>query len=255
MGGREWRRLGQRRVASLFPELAELIDGVWGEASVVIVGVGVDGDSAMADLEAEIDPAHELGSAVDDGLVEFYGYAFDPFAVAEPADVCPVGGDGIEFALKFVSGGHGGEVLQDERDFVTAENVGESSIEPLLVADFDGEFFVGWELGEEGFEHVEEVALGGEFYFFEEWELEDEWAEFFFEDGGGVEKFGDVRVGVFEEFVMSDDVRDFQREEEIGRSLFVPVLDGFRAGGAVEGGVDFDGIEAGGVEVEAVGGL
>jgi len=108
MGGREWRRLGQRRVASLFPELAELIDGVGREASVVIVGVGVDGDSAMADLEAEIDPAHELRRAVDDGLIEFDGVAFDPFAIAEPADVGPVGGDGIELSLEFMGEWHGG---------------------------------------------------------------------------------------------------------------------------------------------------
>ena len=240
-------------MAFLFPEVAELGDGVGGEAGVVVVGVGVDGDAAMTDFEAEIDPAHELGRAIDDGLVPLDGLPFNPFAVAEPADVGPVGGDGIKF--EFVGRGHGGEVLEDERDFVTAEDVGESSVEPRPVADFDGEFLVGRELGEEGFEKIEEVALCGEFYFFEERELENERAEFFFEDGRGAEKFGEVGVGVFEKFVVGDDIGDFEGEEEIGRSLVVPVLDGFGAGRAVEGGIDFDGVEASGVEREAVGGF
>ena len=107
-------------MAFLFPELAELVDGVWAEAGVVIVGVRVDGGAAVSNFETEIDPAHELRGAVSDRLVEFDGDAFDPLAVAEPADVGPVGGDRIEAALDFVGEWHGGEVLQDERDFVTA---------------------------------------------------------------------------------------------------------------------------------------
>ena len=240
-------------MALLFPELAELVDGVGREAGVVIVGVGVDGDAAVADLEAEINPAHELRSAVDDRLVPFDGDAFDPFAIAEPANVGPIGGDGIEF--EFVSGGHGGEVLEHEGDFVAAEDVGEIGVEPGLVADFDGEFFVGREFGEEWLEEIEEVALRGEFDFFEEWELEDERAEFFFEDGSSVEKFGEVGAGILEEFVVGDDVGDFEREEEIGRSLVVPILNGLSAGIAVEGGVDLDSVETRGVEGEAVGGF
>jgi len=89
--------------------------------------------------------------------------------------------------------------------------------------------------------------LRGEFYFFEERELKDERAEFFFEDGGSGKKFGEVGVGVFEEFVVGDDVGDFQGEEEIGRSSVVPILDGLGAGRAVEGGVDFESVETGGV--------
>ena len=239
-------------MAFLFPQCAELIDGVGGEAGVVVVGVGVDGDAAVADFEAEIDPAHELRRAVDDGLVPLDGFSLNPFAIAEPADVGPVGGDGIEF--EFVRGGHRREVLKDESDFVAAEDVGEIGVEPGPVADFNGEFFVGRKFSEEGFEEIEEVALRGEFDFFEKWKLEDERAEFFFEDAGGIEKFGEVGVGVFEKFVVGDDVGDFEGEDEVWRSLVVPVLNGFGAGRAVEGGIDFDGVEAGGVEVEAVGG-
>ena len=105
-GDRRW--FGKRRVAFLFPELAELVDGVGTETGVVIVGVGVDCDAAVAEFEAEIDPTHELRRAVDDGLIEFDGDAFDPFAIAEPADVGPVGGDGIELSLEFMSEWHGG---------------------------------------------------------------------------------------------------------------------------------------------------
>ena len=137
-------------MAFLFPQRAELGDGVGREAGVVIVGIGVDGDAAVADLEAEIDPAHELRCAVDDGLVPLDGFSFDPFAVTEPADVGPVGGDGIEF--EFVGRGHGGEVLKDECDVVAAQDVGESGVEPRAVADFDGEFFAGREFGEERLE-------------------------------------------------------------------------------------------------------
>jgi len=240
-------------VALLFPEFAELRDGVGREAGVVVVGVGVDGDATVANFEAEIDPAQELGRAVDDGFVPRDGFAFDPFAVPEPADVGPVGGDGIE--LEFMRHRHGGQILEDKRDFMAAENVGEIGVEPGFVADFDREFFVGWEFGEEGFEKIEEVALRGQFDFFEERELEDERAELFFENRRGVEKLGEVGVGVFEKFVVSDDVRDFEGEEEVGGSLAVPILDGLGAGGAVEGGVDFDGVENGGVEGEAVRGF
>ncbi len=242
-------------MAFLFPELAKLIDCVGREASVVIVGVGVDGDAAMADLETEIDPAHYLGRTIDDGLFPLDGFPFDPFAVTEPADVSPIGGNGIELPFEFVRGGHGGEVLEDERDFVTAEDAGEVCVEPRPVADFDGEFFVGREFGEERLEEIEEVALRGEFYFFEERELEDERAEFFFEDGGGIEKFGEIGVGVFEKLVVGDDVGNFEGEEEVRWSLVVPILDGFGAGRSVESGIDFDGVEASGVEGEAVGGF
>ena len=54
---------------------------------------------------------------------------------------------------------------------------------------------------------------------------------------------------------MSDDVGNFEREKEIWRSLVVPILYSFCAGSAVERGVDFDGVEASGVEIEAVGGF
>ena len=138
---------------------------------------------------------------------------------------------------------------------MAAKDIGKSGVEPRSVADFDGEFFVGREFGEERIEEIEKVALGGEFHFFEERELEDERPEFFFQDGGGVEKFGEVGVGVFEEFVVGDDVGNFEGEEKVGRSLVVPLLDGFGAGSAIEGGIDFDGVEAGGVEREAVGGF
>ena len=137
-------------MAFLFPKLAELVDGVGREAGVVVVGVGVDGDAAVPDFEAEIDPAHELRRAVDDGFIPLDGFSFDPLAVAEPADVGPVGGDGIEFEI--VGGGHGGEILEDERDFVAAKDVGEIGVEPRPVADFDGEFLAGREFGEEWFE-------------------------------------------------------------------------------------------------------
>ena len=165
-------------MALLFPELAELVDGVGREAGVVVVGVGVDGDAAVADFETEIDPAHELRRAVDNGLVPLDGFSFNPFAVAEPADVSPIGGHGIEFEI--VHGGHGGEVLEDEGYFVAAQDVGEVGVEPRAVADFDGEFFVGREFREERLEKIEEIALRGESDFFEERELEDERTELFF---------------------------------------------------------------------------
>jgi hypothetical protein len=85
--------------------------------------------------------------------------------------------------------------------------------------------------------------------------LEYERTEFFFEDADSVEEFGEVGVGVFEKFVVGDDVGDFEGEKEVGRSLVVPILDGFGGGCAVEGGVDFDGVEAGGVERETVRGF
>ncbi len=116
---------------------------------------------------------------------------------------------------------------------MAAEDVGEGGVEPGPVADFNGEFFVGRKFSEEGFEEIEEVALRGEFDFFEKWKLEDERAEFFFEDAGGIEKFGEVCVGVFEKFVVGDDVGDFEGEDEVWRSLVVPVLNGFGAGRAV----------------------
>jgi len=242
-------------MAFLFPESAELINGVRRETGVVVVGVSVDRDATVTDFEAEIDPTHKLRGAVDDGLIPFYGDAFDPFAVAEPADVGPIGGDGIEFTFEFVMRGHRGEVLEDEGDFVAAEDAGESGVEPLPVADFDGEFFVGRELREEGFENGKEVALRFEFRAVEEWELENERAQFFFENGCGVEKFGEVGGSVLEQFVVGNDVGDFEGEKEIGRSLVVPILDGLGAWSAVEGGVDFDGVEAGGVEAEAIRGF
>ena len=46
-------------------------------------------------------------------------------------------------------------------DFVATEDVSESGVEPRPVANFDGELFVGRELGEKGLEEIEKIVLGG----------------------------------------------------------------------------------------------
>jgi hypothetical protein len=62
----------------------------------VIVGVGEDDYSTSSDLVTKIDPSAEFAGAIDDRLVPGGGLLLDAFAIAEPADVGPVRGDGIE---------------------------------------------------------------------------------------------------------------------------------------------------------------
>jgi len=62
----------------------------------VVVGVSENDYAAFPDLVAKIDPTAEFPGAIDDRLVPCRGLLLDIFAIAEPADVGPVRGNGIE---------------------------------------------------------------------------------------------------------------------------------------------------------------
>src|SRR5579863_10161068 len=72
---------------------------------------------------------------------------------------------------------------------------------------------------------------------------------------GGGEEARHFGGAVRETFFVSDYLRDFQGEEEVRGSFLGPAFYGGDGGSAVEGGVNFDGVESGGVVGEEVAGL
>ena len=83
-------------------------------------------------------------------------------AIAEPADVGPIGGDGIEFPCKLREGGHVRNVLEHECVLVIAQNICQRGVEPVFVADFDGELSISRQLGKKGKQDVQEMFLAWE---------------------------------------------------------------------------------------------
>ena len=118
-------------------------------AGEVIVGVGVDGDAALLDEMAILHPLLQFPRAIDDGFVPRFGQFLDALAVAEPADVGEVGGDGIEAREPLGGARHPRLVDQSESDGAFAQRVDEFRDEPVFVANLDRELVAARQLFQE----------------------------------------------------------------------------------------------------------
>jgi hypothetical protein len=221
-------------------------------ACVVVVGVGVDFFAAVGGGVAVFDPVGEGRAAVEDGFVPGFGLLFDAFAIAQPAYVSEIGGDGVEFLGDFLDGGHPGLVNHGQGYLMFAEKRGEFFVQPAFIPDFHCGLKILGKFFEEGAEAREEFGAGLEFCAIEIGELQEQRAEFIAEMFGGGEEARHFGGAVRETFFVSDDLRDFQGEEEVRGSFLRPAFYGGDGGSAVEGGVHFDGVEFGGVVGEEV---
>ena len=79
------------------PQTSKLFDCRRGMARIVVVGVGVDQDTALSDLVTIVNPTTEFAGAIDDGLTPARRLLLDAFPITEPSDVGPGGRDGIKF--------------------------------------------------------------------------------------------------------------------------------------------------------------
>jgi len=120
--------------ALAIPKLHEARDGRRTVALIVVVGVSVNDYASVSDLVAEIDPAAELLRAIYNDLVPSLRDRFDPFAITEPPNICPVGGNRVEF--QFRGTWHQRAVLKHQSDFVSSQEVCKVGVEPVLVAHF-----------------------------------------------------------------------------------------------------------------------
>ena len=107
-------------------------------AGVVIVGEAKDGDVALVELAASLDPFFKVTLPIDDRLIPDLGLLFDAFSVTESADVGEVGRDGIKLLEKLTRPRHPDVVHQSERNVSLGKRSGEASIEPGLVANLHG---------------------------------------------------------------------------------------------------------------------
>src|SRR5208283_223073 len=82
--------------------------------------------------------------------------------------------------------------------------------------------------------------------------LHEDDGEFFAERFAGAKKLGHYGVRVHQNPFVSDFLRCFQSEKKIRRSFVIPALHGGNGGNAIEGGVNFEGIEFRGVVREVV---
>lgn len=101
------------------------------------------------DLVAAFDPFLQFLRAIDDRFVPRFGQFLDALAVAEPADVGEIGGDGIEARKPLVGAWHPRLVDQSESDAVRAQRVHEFRDEPVLVANLDRELVAPRQLFQE----------------------------------------------------------------------------------------------------------
>lgn len=220
-------------------EFAEAADGGGGVACVVVVDEEVGGGDAVGEGVELFEPPGEAVGHVDAFAVVFA----ELFVDADEADV----GEG--------SGGVDGEgvdavVAGGPADLVVGEEVCGAFGFPGGVSEFDGEAEVGGEFLEEGLEVVEFKGLEGG------GELDEDAAEFIggAHGGEGAEEGAHGGDAEGDGCVVGDGFGGFDAEGEAGGDGVGPFLDAVWGGGGVEGGVEFEGIEGGGVGGEVVGG-
>lgn len=206
----------------------ELVAGGGGMPREVVVEEGVEGDGFREfRLEPGV-PFVEEGGYV--GLE--VGFALERAMPPEETQVEEVGST--------VEAGFHNDVLGgDPADIVGVEHLGGGGGVPRAVAEFDG---VAGFVGEGAQERVHFPGVGDAGVKFGG-ELDEDGAEFFFQQRDRVHEFVHHRDAVFETRVMGDRARGFRAEDEAVRGLLAPALDDFRARRAVEGGVHFDGVE------------
>jgi len=219
----------------------------------MIVGVGEDGYAALPNLAAVVNPTRELTAAVNDDLVPSLCDLLDSFAVAEPTDVCPVGGDWVELELAGVR--HPALVLEDQRDAVLAQQVGEPSVEPVLVPNLHGELAVLGEFAEERFQADKKLCTAGEHAAVEIRELKHHWPELLAKQVHRFHELLQLVIAVHEHLFVRNDLRHFGgKDEPLGR-LRVPAMHRGQRRDAVERAVHLDGIEMLGVVAQIIGRL
>lgn len=113
--------------------------------------------------------------------------SLDSVAVAQPADVGEVGGDGVEFLEPLGDGRHPGLVNEGEGDRVFLEEIGGTFLEPGFVADFKRELAAFGKSFQERAQTREESRQALELFAIEVGELQEHGAELFSEvtTGGG----------------------------------------------------------------------
>src|SRR5580692_10281780 len=98
-------------------------------ALIVIVSVSVDGHAPFPNLMAEIDPTTQLLFTVHNDFAPSFCDRFNLFAITEPANVGPVGGNRIEF--QFRGTWHPRAILKHEGDLVIPQEVQKFGVEPV----------------------------------------------------------------------------------------------------------------------------
>src|ERR1700730_3243296 len=161
--------------ALAIPKLHEARDGRRTVALIVVGSVSVNGHASFANLVAEIDPAAQLLRAIYNDLVPSLRDRFNPFAITEPPNICPVRGNRIEF--QFRGTWHQRAVLKHQSDFVISQEVCKLGLEPVFVAHFYRELVVRRQLLQEGYETIQKFMAIFENTATEEWELKNDWTE------------------------------------------------------------------------------
>ena len=196
---------------------------------VVIVGVAVDDDAASFYLVAKIHPTAQFSGAVHDGFIPRSGLQFDAFAVAQPANVSPVCGDGIKFLCKFFRPRHVRQIRQDQRNFVLAKQIREFCVKPFGIANFDSVLAAARQFIQKRHEPVGKSVAVRKHAGTELGKLKQDGPELGAKNVHGGKKFIEFRVAVHENFVVGDAARSLDGENKIVRGFRGPIGDGARA--------------------------
>lgn len=146
-------------------------------SGIMVVGVGVDLYALAGNFPAVFYPDLHLFGAIHDRFIPHLCVLLDAFAVAKPADIREISGDGIEFRKPLVDGRHPCLVDEGQSDIIFSQKVNERGNQPGFISDFQGKLFFLWKLIDERFQPVQEFGHRIEFSFIEVRKLQEHGAE------------------------------------------------------------------------------
>src|ERR1043166_3995874 len=103
----------------------------------MIIGVRVDRDAAFLHLVAKVHPTRQFLGAVNDGFIPRSRFLLDALSVSQPANVGPIRGNRIEPQVRRT--GHPEAIRRDEGYPVIPQEIGKARVEPIPIANLDGE--------------------------------------------------------------------------------------------------------------------
>src|SRR5712692_4465382 len=154
-----------------------------------------------------------------------------------------VGCNRIEFLEPLSGPGHPRLVNQGERSPAFAQGLNELRNEPILVPNFKGELVAFRQFLQEWPEPGKEIVHTHKRFLVEVAELEQQRSQLLAQKVHHFHELLELRLTIYQHFLVGDDLWNFCREHELFRRLARPSLYSRLRGGVVEGAVHFNRVE------------
>jgi hypothetical protein len=117
-------------------------------------------------------------------------------------------------------------ILQNQGNAVLAQQVRKARVEPVPVANLDSELVIWRELFQERSQSGDELRAAAEHDAIEKRKLKDHRAELSAEQFHDTDELTELCIAIDENFLVSDLLRNFHRENELVRGFSIPPSDG-----------------------------